>query len=260
MSTLAVLLGHDIAYSASPAIHNAAFAACGLAARYELRDVAIDALRAEIVALRDETRLGANVTKPYKIAACELMNELAPEVERTGALNTVRRVGNRLIGHNTDLPALLEELSAVARQLGSSPRRAVILGAGGAARTAIAALEELGCTEVETVTRAGWASSPAAIRAADLLVNATPIGTGGEDSPIAADLLRPGLGVLDLVYRPSPTRLVREARARGAVARDGSGMLLRQAAASFELWTGLRAPIDAMRAALRSELGRLAGA
>ena len=89
---------------------------------------------------------------------------------------------------------------------------------------------------------------------------ATPIGTGSDESPVHADLLRADLSVLDLVYRPSPTRLVRDARAAGASATDGAGVLLRQAAASFSLWTGQPAPIEVMRDALRAELGPDAGA
>ena len=93
------------------------------------------------------------------------------------------------------------------------------------------------------------------IRGADLVINATPIGTESDESPLDPDLLRPDLTVLDLVYRPSPTVLVRAARAAGATAQDGSGVLLRQAVLSFELWTGADAPIEVMADALRVELG-----
>jgi shikimate dehydrogenase len=105
------------------------------------------------------------------------------------------------------------------------------------------------------VGRDRWAELPALLADADLLVNATPIGTGQDVSPVAARLLRADLAVLDLVYRPSPTRLVREARAAGAAARGGAGMLLRQAALSFTAWTDADAPFDVMRRALRAELG-----
>ena len=90
---------------------------------------------------------------------------------------------------------------------------------------------------------------------ADLVVNATPVGTGSDESPVPAALLRPDLAVFDLVYRPSPTRLVREARAAGAPARAGAGMLLGQAWRSLELWLGVPAPIDAMRDGLRQSVG-----
>ena len=254
MSDLVVLLGQHIGYSASPAIHNAAFAALGIDARYELADVAPEGLTDAVDALRGAVRIGANVTQPHKLAVCALVDELAPEVERLGAANTIVRHASRLAAHNTDLPALAAELA----DLGGF-RTAAVLGAGGASRAAQAALADAGVT-VEVVDRGAWASLPDVLARVDLAVNATPIGTGADESPVPASLLRPDLAVLDLVYRPSPTRLVREARAAGAKARDGRGVLLRQAAASFELWTGRSAPIAAMRDALREELGVTADA
>lgn len=249
MTELVVLLGHHIGYSASPAIHNAAFAALALDARYELADVDAGDLAEAVAALRGPGHLGANVTQPHKLAVCELLDELAPEVERLGAANTVVRDGPRLVGHNTDLVAVAGELA----RLGSF-ERAVVLGSGGASRAVRAALDAAG-TPAETVDRARWAELPPLLAGADLLVNATPVGTASDESPVPASLLRPDLAVLDLVYRPSPTRLVREARAIGAAARGGAGMLLRQAATSFALWTGREAPVAAMRDALASELG-----
>jgi shikimate dehydrogenase len=105
------------------------------------------------------------------------------------------------------------------------------------------------------VDRQRWPELPTLLADADLLVNATPIGTGSDETPIEADSLRPDLAVLDLVYRPTPTRLVREARAIGAPARGGAGILLTQAVLSLELWTGLPAPVEVMAEALRAELG-----
>lgn len=249
MSDLVVLLGQHIGYSASPALHNAAFAALSIDAHYELADVSPDGLTDAVDALRGAGRIGANVTQPHKLAVCDLVDELAPEVERLGAANTIVRHGSRLAAHNTDLPALAAELA----DLGSF-RTAAVLGAGGASRAAQAALADAEAA-VQVVDRAGWGALPDVLAGADLVVNATPIGTGADESPVPAALLRPHLVVLDLVYRPSPTRLVREARAAGCDARGGAGVLLRQAAASFELWTGRAAPVDAMRNALRDELG-----
>jgi shikimate dehydrogenase len=250
MTALVVLLGEGIGYSASPAMHNAAFAALGIDARYELRDVAPAELAAEVEALRGADRLGANVTKPHKVAVCELVDERAPDVVRLGAANTIVLHDGRLVAHNTDLAAIGAELA----ELGASGRRAVVLGAGGASRAAVAALQDLGA-DATVVTRATWGDLAEALSDAGLLVNATPIGTEDPSAtPVPADLLRPDLAVLDLVYRPSPTRLVREAHATGAPARGGAGVLLRQAVDSFTLWTGRDAPFDVMRAALHAEL------
>ncbi len=248
MTALAVLLGHDIGYSASPAMHNAAFAALDADARYELRDVELHELAAEVAALRDGDRIGANVTKPYKVTVCALVDELGPEVKRLGAANTIVRYGDRLVAHNTDLAALRAELPP-------GIRRAVVLGAGGASRAAVDALTAEGCPGILVLDRSRWANLPGALATADLVINATPIGTGTDESPIPPDLLRRELAVLDLVYRPSPSRLVRDARHVGARARGGAGMLLRQAALSFSLWADREAPIDVMRDALRQELG-----
>jgi shikimate dehydrogenase len=248
MTRLAVLLGHEIGYSASPAMHNAAFAALELDAKYELRDVDSLSVADEVAALLDNGRIGANVTKPHKMAVCELVDELGPEVRRLGAANTIIRRGDRLLARNTDL-------AAIAGELPTGITRAVVLGAGGASRAAVAALRDAGCDQVLVIDRAHWMNLPGALMTAHLLVNATPIGTESDESPVPQRLLRPDLRVLDLVYRPSPTRLVREARAAGAAAHGGAGVLLRQAALSFGLWTGRQAPVAVMRDALRAELG-----
>jgi shikimate dehydrogenase len=258
MSQRVVLIGHRIGYSASPAMQNAAFAACGLDLRYELADVPAADLDAAVAllrsddALRGDGALGANVTQPHKVDALRLVDEVTPEVERVGALNTIVRDGTRLVGHNTDLPALAAELRVLCPQ---PPGAVLVLGAGGASRAAVLALNDAGAEHVSVLHRFDWHQLPHRLREVDLLVNATPIGTGSDESPVAADLLRPDLRVLDLVYRPSPTRLVREARAVGAWALDGAGMLLRQAALSFSLWTGRDAPLAVMRDALLAELG-----
>lgn len=249
MTDVVVLLGQHIGYSASPTMHNAAFAALGMDARYEMADVGADGLADAVHALRAPGRLGANVTRPHKLAACDLVDEIAFEARRLGAANTIVRQGDRLIAHNTDLAAVAAELDELGR-FGT----AVVLGTGGAARAVGAALTDRD-TVVRSVDRAGWESIPELVADADLVVNATPIGTGSDESPVVPGVLRADLAVLDLVYRPSPTRLVRDARACGARARGGAGMLLRQAAASFALWTGRRAPLEAMREALRRELG-----
>jgi shikimate dehydrogenase len=251
MSAEVVLLGHQIGYSASPAMQDAAFAAIGLDWRYTLRDVQPDALSGAVAELRGSDRHGANVTIPHKVAVVALLDALDPVAERLAAVNTIVRDGERLIGHNTDLPALAAELGEL---VGPSPGHALVLGAGGASRAAEAALNDAKAAAITLISRERWDELPTLLAHAVILINATPVGTASDETPVPTELLRPDLAVLDLVYRPSPTRLVREARAAGAVARDGAGMLLRQAARSFELWTGRRAPFGVMRAALQAEL------
>ena len=193
MSHVVVLLGHRIGYSASPAVQNAAFAALGLPWRYALRDVAPSALGDAASELRDGDVAGANVTQPHKVAICERVDELAPEVRKLGAANTIVRRDRSLVAHNTDLGAigaeLAEMLGAIATR-SARAERAVVLGAGGASRAAQAALADAGVARVEVVDRARWADLPRVLATADLVVNATPIGTASDESPIPAELLR----------------------------------------------------------------------
>lgn len=248
------LLGHGISYSASPAMMTAAFTSLGLPHRYVLADVPADGVAAAVETLRRPASGGANVTVPHKAAVAALVDELSEVARQADAVNTVVRDGTRLIGHNTDLPATLD---AIARLCPAGPRHAVVLGAGGAGRAVQLALRMAGTTHVSVLRRSDGSIDRLAdeVADADLLVNATPVGTGSEDSPVPAGLLRSDLAVLDLVYRPSPTRLVREAREIGAPAEAGAAILLGQAERAFELWLGRPAPIESMRAALNAELG-----
>lgn len=248
------LLGEHIAYSASPAMMAAAFAALALPHHYALIDVPGAGLADQVAALRRPGAGGANVTTPHKGAVAALMDELSTDGRRAGAVNCIVPTQGRLVGHNTDLPALVEQVAALRPR---GPERAVVLGGGGAARAVLLALEDAGAREVVSLTRSGgtWSRLVDELARADLVVNATPVGTGSDESPVAPTLHRPGLAVLDLVYRPSPTRLVREARAVGAPARAGGGMLLGQAIRSLELWLGVPAPVEAMRAALVASVG-----
>ena len=230
-------------------MHNAAFAFLGMDARYELADVPPAGLANAVNALRESAFLGANVTQPHKLAVCDLVDEVRPEVARLGAANTIVRDGHRIVAHNTDRPAVAAELG----RLGSS-RHSVVLGNGGASRAVQDALAEAG-SAITVVDRDRWADLPALLLDAQLVVNATPIGTDSDESPIPADMLRSDLAVLDLVYRPTPSRLVREARAIGAPAQGGASMLLTQAVLSFELWTHRNAPVTVMSDALGRELG-----
>jgi shikimate dehydrogenase len=247
------LLGQGIAYSASPAMMAAAFGALDLPHSYDLRDVAPADLPAAVRDLRGPFAGGANVTTPHKAAIARLVDGVAPDAAEAGVVNVIVRDGERLIGHNTDLPAIMDELRLL-RPTGLG--RVVLLGAGGASRAVELAVGRLGGTLTRVARSDGsWDRLADHLAAADLVINATPVGTAGDESPVPASMLRPDLAVFDLVYRPSPTRLVREARAVGAPARAGGGMLLGQAWRSVELWLGVLAPVDAMRAALRASVG-----
>jgi shikimate dehydrogenase len=219
---------------------------------YELCDVEAPSLEDAVRLLRHDDVAGANVTTPHKVAVLDLVDEVDATAACVGAANVIVRQDGRLIAHSTDLPAIAATLKQFTF---AATRRAVVLGAGGAARAVAAALVDAGWQDVCLLTRDAWSELPGRLAEADLVVNATPIGTGSDESPLPAGSLRADLPVLDLVYRPSPTRLVTDARAAGAAARAGAGILLDQAALSFTLWTNLPAPVPVMRAALQSELG-----
>lgn len=271
------LIGDPVAHSRSPALHNAAFARLGIHARYELWPTSPGELAARIDSLRAPHMLGANVTLPYKIVVLPLLDRIEPQVELIGALNTiVREADGSLTGANTDCPAFLASLREDA---GYAPdgQSALILGASGAARAAAVALVEAGVRRLVVVNRtlehaegllgdllAGTSGDPQLfaltpddpavpelLAEATLLVNATSIGWHAGETPIDVRLIPPGALVFDMVYRP--TRLLREAAARGARTLDGAGMLVRQAALSFERWTSRPAPLDVMRAAITTD-------
>jgi shikimate dehydrogenase len=257
MSVRVVLLGHHTGYSASAAIHTAAFEALGIEAELVVRDIGVDALPAVVDELRGVDYLGANVTEPHARAVTSFLDRRSADVERLGAATTLVHLGAELIGYNTDLAAMREELA----ELRPHPRgSAVVLAALDASAAAVAALEDLGWEGVRVINQDRSADLRAELADASLVVNAIPSVTAGADSPIPTAWLRPDLAVLDLGYEPSPTHLVRAARAIGAPARGGAGVVLRQATASIALWTGLAAPIEQMRAALHLELGSTADA
>ncbi len=275
---LAGVIGDPVTHSLSPALHNAAFAHLGIPARYERWPTPVDELRARVEALRAPHMLGANVTLPHKVRVVPLLDRLEPQVELIGALNTITRADDgALIGANTDSPAFL---AALREEGGYDPagQSALILGASGAARAAAVALVEAEIERLVVVNRtleraesllgdllAAAAGDPrlfalepgdarlgALLAEATLIVNATSLGWQSDETPIPAELIPPGALVFDMVYRR--TRLLREAADRGARTLDGRGMLVRQAALSFERWTGRPAPFEIMRAALQEVL------
>lgn len=272
--TRAVLLAHPAGHSLSPVMHDAAFAALGLDGRYQAWDVPPQALAAAVGRIRaDDDLLGANVTVPHKEAVVAHLDDLTAEARRLGAVNTIVRRDARLLGHNTDAIGLAAALASLPRPPG--PGRALVLGAGGAARAALAVLVDAGASvdianrsreRAERLVRE-WrdhgvvrvveaAALETAVREADWLINTTSVGMQGgpPGSPLPDGVLPRSGAVIDLVYRPRPTPLLRAAAAGGLVTHDGLEMLVRQGAAAFAAWTGREAPLAAMRAAVEAAL------
>jgi shikimate dehydrogenase len=238
-----LLLGEPISASLSPGMQNAAFEALAIDCRYVLREVSCADLAGAITELRgDERVLGANVTIPHKESVMEYLDDLDPTAARIGAVNTISRQGAKLKGWNTDVVGFERALA----EGGQGYRRVALIGAGGAARAVAAALQPTAevwvvarsvdqaqrlCRDLQ-IERGGPADMgdlQSTVARADLVVNATPA-----DLPLSS-WLRPDQRLFDLRSRRSA---------------EGRAMLLYQGAASFEIWTGRKAPLDVMRAAL----------
>ncbi|HEX8688759.1 MAG TPA: shikimate dehydrogenase [Solirubrobacterales bacterium] len=262
MKRLAVL-GHPVSHSRSPAMHNAALAELGLGGEwsYEAIDVRPDEFEARVRSMAGGDCVGANLTIPHKEAALALADELSETAREIGAVNTLSFVDGSVRADNTDAAGFLASLEG---QVGG--KRALILGAGGAARAVVWALLREGA-ELSVWNRTELRSrnlcddlggTPVAapdIRDYELIVNTTSVGLGGEDPfaelPLETDRFGPGQTVVDMVYGEEPTLLLAAAEAAGARTVDGIEILVRQGARSFELWTGLEAPLETMRAAAR---------
>jgi len=247
---------HPAGHTRSPAMHNAAYAHLDLDARYAVWDVPPAGLAAKIDRLRAEGIRQLSVSIPHKEAVMELIDEVEPTAARIGAVNTIVRRGNRLVGSNTDCPGALRALERAGDMNG---RRAVVLGAGGAARGVVFGLVEAGAQVTvlnRTVSRAealaaelGAAAGPMDALADldhDVLVNTTSVGLRSDDSPVPASSLRAGSIVMDAVYDPPMTRLLRDAEAAGATIVGGKWMLVYQGALQLEAWADVEAPIDVM--------------
>jgi shikimate dehydrogenase len=211
---------------------------------------------------------GLSVTMPHKAAVAEVVDRLTPSAAALGAVNCVFRdaADGALVGDNTDGAGFLAGLHADFG-LDVAGTRCVVVGAGGAARAVILALAGAGAASVRVVNRdaergeraAALAGSRGAVAGldavvdADLVVNATPVGMGGDDAvPVPVDRLRADQVVADLVYHPARTPLMAAAEAAGARTANGVSMLVHQAAVAFEHWTGRTAPLEAMRSAVTS--------
>jgi shikimate dehydrogenase len=297
MPGLAVI-GHPVAHSRSPDMQTAALAELGLAGEwiYVALDVAPEDFEAEIAEMAaTEEYAGVNVTVPHKEAALAMADEVSEGARAIGAANTLSFRDGRIVADNTDAGGLLRSLPSNlatggdAGEAAAPARRALVLGAGGAARAAIWALAHGGdgsaaadegrpgdepsqptlipAFEVDVWNRtaaraeavaaelgARSVSSPNPVDYA-LIVNTTAVGLGGEDRfehlPLGADSFAPGQVVVDMVYGEEPSPLLAAAGAAGAVTVDGLEMLVQQGALSLRIWTGEEPSLEAMRAAVR---------
>ena len=261
------LLGNPVGHSLSPPMHEAAYEELGIDARYVTFEPDPEEIGEAVAGARALGVRGLNVTIPFKRSVLSLVDP-DERAEEVGAVNTIDLSQDPPTGHNTDVVGVTRSFSHHGVSL--SGRDAVVVGAGGAGRAAAFALAEEGAsvsianrTEsrahelAEAVSGAsghGLDTLSGLLAGADVLVNATSVGMDGDESPVPREALHADLAVLDAVYSPLETRLLREAEDVGALTIDGAWMLLYQGVEAFERWTGERAPVERMDEALRAKL------
>lgn len=262
------VLGHPVAHSLSPALHNWAFHELGIPAAYIAFDKSSEELPDFLAAVRSLPLAGLSVTIPHKVAVMAALDGVSDLARRVGAVNTLYWDGNRLLGENTDIAGFLEPLQAFGRVPGS----ALVLGAGGAARAVLAGLLDLGVPRVALSNRTPDKAEALAAEFgvqlvpwddrrnadAELVVNTTPLGMAGERqelSPWADICMSPTQTAYDLVYNPQTTKFLADAEGMGCRTIDGLTMFVAQARAQFRLWTGQDFPALPARRLLRQLLG-----
>lgn len=266
------LFGDPVAHSLSPAMHNAAFRVAGLNYVYLPFHVKREQLASAIAGITALGIEGINVTIPHKEAVIPYLQQLTVEARLIGAVNTIVRQGQTLVGHNTDGKGFLRALQAEAH-FNIKNKNIVLVGAGGAARAVAISAAMNGANRVNIINRSKekaqkivdtirqhtacraqvWelATCPwqDILQEAHLLVHTTPIGMYPQEQslpPIPVELLHPGLMVCDLIYNPVHTQLLKKAKEAGCPTMSGLGMLVFQGAEAFTLWTGQKAPIAEM--------------
>ena len=263
MTRRVALIGKPLRRRHSVVMHNAAFEASGIDARYELLEIEPDAVEGVVREAHGSEFLGLGVTAPYKMRVAELVDEVEPDAVAIGAVNNVVRTDDgRLIGFNTDAPGFRAGAElALGRPLGGL--EVIVAGAGGVAQAVAYACQQAGVRRLTVGNRslpaiAGGVGAveldgpdfAAALRSADLAVNATTVGMVDSGMTIDIELLPPTATVFDCVYVPAETPLLAAARLRGLRAANGAEMLIAQAAIAFERWTGVEGMAGVMRQAV----------
>lgn len=264
------LIGDPVSHSLSPAMHNAAFKSLSMDDVYIAYKVSSHELESSVESLRSVKISGFNVTIPHKIAVLQYLDEVDLLSRKAGAVNTVASIDGRFKGFNTDIQGFLQPL--LNRGIDFRGLSVLLFGAGGSARAVVASLSSVtGISKLVVANRTynksselskqaelqGLTSSVSMIEEAkvmakrfDLIVNATSVGLQSNESILDSEDIDGSSTVYDLVYRPVMTKLLENAREKGARVIYGYEMLLEQGAQAFEIWTGLKAPIPAMKKAL----------
>ena len=262
------VIGNPVRHSLSPIIHNGAFQRMGLNAAYLAFEV--KNLEEAVRGIRGLGIRGVSVTIPFKTQIIPFLDQLEEVAGKIQAVNTIRQEGGKLIGYNTDWSGAL---GALEEKVDLTGKKVFLLGAGGAARAIAFGLKERGCRvfigsrspekAAALAEELGVVHRPLPIAGrldADVLVNATSAGMSpnDEESPVPKEVLDKEMTVMDIVYKPLRTKLLREAEERGCRTIDGLEMLARQGAAQVEIWTGRKPEIGEIKEDLRRELSKSA--
>lgn len=271
------LIGDPIEHSVSPSMHNAAFKELGLDYVYVAFKVAQNSLPKAIEGMKSLGLEGGNVTIPHKSAVTEHLDEIDDSARKIGAVNTIKREGQRLKGFNTDGTGALKALKGEIGEI--EDKNVLLLGAGGAGRAIAFTLAETGAdltisnrtaskakklvSEIEEKTGRKAEQIPQeeenlaeTIQKSDILINSTSVGMhpNEDETLVEAEMMHSDLTVMDIVYNPIRTRLLREAEKVGAKTIKGLEMLVRQGALSFEIWTDEEPPVETMKDAARKSM------
>ena len=259
------VFGDPVTHSLSPVMHNRAFAYAGYKGVY--LPFQVKEIEPAVLALKTLGISGISVTLPHKVAVMEYLDRLDPLAERIGAVNTIVNGDGVLTGYNTDC---FGAVSALVQHTDIKGKNVAIVGAGGAARAIGWGMVDAG-GNVTIINRSAENGEQLAKDQssaflpldgvdkleADILINTTPVGMHPHtaDLPVPAEIFRRGMLVMDIVYTPLKTEFLKQAHAAGSRIIDGLTMFVLQGARQFELWTGLEAPVDAMREAVLEQLG-----
>jgi len=273
MAKVLGVIGYPIEHSLSPPMHRAALKELGLDYHYDKFEVKPEELE-NFVSDARENFLGFNVTVPHKVEIIKFLDNLSKEAELIGAVNTVKFENDSATGFNTDGIGAIRALEEAGQQ--ANGKKVLILGAGGASRAISFQLAMEGA-EISICDKAGDKAEELAAEIMkklnkdvrildfpikekldefDILINATPVGMSPniDNSPLPREFLNPSLTVMDIVYNPLETKLLKEAREAGCKTVNGTGMLVNQGAESLRIWLGVEAPVETMRNALLNEL------
>ncbi|MCA0171793.1 shikimate dehydrogenase [Bacillus sp. RAR_GA_16] len=277
MGKLYGLIGHPIAHSMSPMMHNGEFKELGLSHHYQAFDLSPEQLEDGVEAMKMLDIQGFNVTIPHKVAIIPLLDEVEQEALDIGAVNTVYKRDGKYIGTNTDGKGYLLSLLTLLKENDLENKKVLVIGAGGAARAVAVSISRAGvlsltianrtlekaenlssvCNSYTSANAITLQEAEAELQHFDVMINTTSIGMSPhlDRMPLSVERLNEGTVVSDLIYNPLETKWLKLSKQKGAVTDNGISMFVEQGALAFEQWTGVTPDRQRMRNAVLKELG-----